>query len=200
MLVSKNNYIHSRGGKLDQNTDHQPTDIDAIIQAVKNSGKQRLIIHFHGGLVSKGDGLAIAERLIPVYEPGGYPLFFVWESGIWETVRNNLGDISREPIFRQLVRKVLEYVLGSVPEMEHKISEYLTGGRFFSSIEMSEGQDMIEMVIKFLGDDVLMYASDYPHFECRFPNSVDYFFGWQLSDPLRRKMLWENPVRFYGEP
>jgi uncharacterized protein len=93
-----------------------------------------------------------------------------------------------------------EYVLGSVPEMEHKISEYITGGRFFSSIEMSEGQDMIEMVIKFLGEDVLMYASDYPHFECRFPNSVDYFFNWTLSDELRRKMLWDNPVRFYGEP
>ena len=93
-----------------------------------------------------------------------------------------------------------EYVLGSIPELEHKISEYLTGGRFFSSIEMSEGQDMIEMVIKFLGEDVLMYASDYPHFECRFPNSVDYFFKWTLDDDLRRKLFWENPVRFYGEP
>jgi len=45
-----------------------------------------------------------------------------------------------------------------------------------------------------------MYASDYPHFECRFPNPVDYFFNWTLSDEFRRKMLWENPVRFYGEP
>jgi predicted TIM-barrel fold metal-dependent hydrolase len=65
---------------------------------------------------------------------------------------------------------------------------------------MSEGQDMIEMVIKFLGEDVLMYASDYPHFECRFPNSVDYFLKWTLDDELRRKLFWENPVRFYGEP
>jgi len=76
----------------------------------------------------------------------------------------------------------------------------MTGGRFFSSIEMSEGQDMIEMVINFLGQDVLMYASDYPHFECRFPNSVDYFFNWNLGDEIRRKLLWDNPVRFYGEP
>jgi predicted TIM-barrel fold metal-dependent hydrolase len=56
------------------------------------------------------------------------------------------------------------------------------------------------MVIKFLGEHVLMYASDYPHFECRFPNSVDYFFKWTLDDDLRRKLFWENPVRFYGEP
>jgi predicted TIM-barrel fold metal-dependent hydrolase len=73
------------------------------------------------------------------------------------------------------------------------------GGRFFSSIEMSEGQDMIEMVAKFLGDGVLMYASDYPHFECRFPNSVDYFMNWTLDETLRRKLLWDNPVRFYGK-
>jgi predicted TIM-barrel fold metal-dependent hydrolase len=76
----------------------------------------------------------------------------------------------------------------------------MTGGRFFSSIEMSEGQDMIEMVIDFLGEGVLMYASDYPHFECRFPNSVNNFLSWTLNDELRRKLFWENPVRFYGEP
>lgn len=90
--------------------------------------------------------------------------------------------------------------VGGVPELEHKISEYMTGGRFFSSIEMSEGQDMIEMVANFLGDGVLMYASDYPHFECRFPGSVDHFMNWSLDEGLRRKLLWDNPVRFYGEP
>ena len=34
------------------------------------------------------------------------------------------------------------------------------GGRFFSSIEMAEGEDMIQMVVDFLGRGVLMYASD----------------------------------------
>jgi predicted TIM-barrel fold metal-dependent hydrolase len=29
---------------------------------------------------------------------------------------------------------------------------------------------------------------------------VDYFLDWKLSDEMRRKMFWENPVRFYGEP
>ena len=31
---------------------------------------------------------------------------------------------------------------------------------------------MFNMVTQFLGDDVLMYASDYPHSECQFPNTV----------------------------
>ena len=48
-------------------------------------------------------------------------------------------------------------------------SEYMASGRFFCSIEHHEGEDMFNYVTHFLGDDVLMYASDYPHSECQFP-------------------------------
>jgi predicted TIM-barrel fold metal-dependent hydrolase len=93
-----------------------------------------------------------------------------------------------------------QYV-GGVPRLQRTIGEQMTAGRFFSSIEMAEGQDMIRTVIDYLGPDVLMYASDYPHLECRFPDSVDYFLSWTaLDDEIKRKMLWDNPVRFYGEP
>jgi predicted TIM-barrel fold metal-dependent hydrolase len=102
------------------------------------------------------------------------------------------------PFWMRRLDDQVEYV-GGVPELQKKIGEHMTGGRFYSSIEMSEGQDMIEMVAKFMGPDVLMYASDYPHFECRFPNSVDYFMNWTLKDDMRRKMLWDNPARFYGK-
>jgi len=103
------------------------------------------------------------------------------------------------PFWMRRLEDQVHYV-GSTADLEHKFSEYLTGGRFFSSIEMSEGQDMVEMVSQFLGPDVLMYASDYPHYECRFPNSTDYFLKWNLNKDLKRKLLWDNPVRFYGEP
>jgi predicted TIM-barrel fold metal-dependent hydrolase len=103
------------------------------------------------------------------------------------------------PFWMRRLEDQVHYV-GSTADLEHKFSDYMTGGRFFSSIEMSEGQDMVEMVAKFLGPDVLMYASDYPHYECRFPNSTDYFLQWDLDKTLKRKLLWDNPVRFYGEP
>jgi len=103
------------------------------------------------------------------------------------------------PFWSRRLDDQVEYV-GGVPDLKQKISEHMTGGRFFSSIEMSEGQDMIEMVAEFLGSDVLMYASDYPHMECRFPNSVDFFMNWTLDEELRCKLFWDNPVRFYGEP
>jgi predicted TIM-barrel fold metal-dependent hydrolase len=103
------------------------------------------------------------------------------------------------PFWMRRMDDQAEYV-GGVPHLEHKISEQMTDGRFFAAIEMAEGEDMIQMVMDFMGPDVLMYGSDYPHQECRFPESVDYFLGWDFSDEIRRKMFWENPVRFYGEP
>jgi uncharacterized protein len=104
------------------------------------------------------------------------------------------------PFWARRLEDQAHYV-GTTAPLKHKIAEYITGGRFFASIEMPEGEDMIKMVVDFLGEDILMWASDYPHPESMFPHSVDHFLGWNsLSDKLKRKFLWENPVRFYGEP
>ena len=94
----------------------------------------------------------------------------------------------------------VEYV-GHVADLRHKISEYVSSGRFFASIEMVEDEDMIKMVMDFLGDDVLMYASDYPHAECKFPNSPARVLGWESISPDRmEKLMWGNAVRFFGKP
>jgi len=91
--------------------------------------------------------------------------------------------------------------LGATAELKYKISEYMTGGRFFASIEMAEGEDMIKMVMDFMGDDMLMYASDYPHPECMFPNSPDHALAWDtLGKERMQKMMWDNAVKLYGNP
>ena len=60
----------------------------------------------------------------------------------------------------------------------NKCSEYITGGRFFCSIVMHEGEEMFNLVTIYLGNDVLTYASDCPHSECRFPDSADHVLAW----------------------
>ena len=76
----------------------------------------------------------------------------------------------------------------------------MTSGRFFCSIEHHEGEDMYNYVTRFLGDDVLMYASDYPHSECQFPNSVDNILAWSsLSGDNKKKLLWDNANRFFKQ-
>jgi predicted TIM-barrel fold metal-dependent hydrolase len=46
---------------------------------------------------------------------------------------------------------------------------------------------------------VLMYASDYPHGESAFPESVNIVLGWKsMTEERKRKLFWDNPVRFYA--
>jgi predicted TIM-barrel fold metal-dependent hydrolase len=90
-----------------------------------------------------------------------------------------------------------ESVKGALPELKHKPTEYVTGGRYFQSIEMSEGQEITKAVIDILGDHVLMYASDYPHAESWFPESVDTVMAWDLPHDTKKKLFWDNAVNFY---
>lgn len=92
--------------------------------------------------------------------------------------------------------------VGYTAKLQHKISEYITGGRFFASIEQHEGPRMAKHVNELLGDHILMFGSDYPHAESRFPESADRVLQWQsaVGAESMRKMMWDNPVRFFGEP
>ena len=90
--------------------------------------------------------------------------------------------------------------VGGTAQLKHTPSEYVTGGRFFCSIEHHEGEDLFNATRSFVGDDVLMYASDYPHSECQFPNSVDNILSWKsLTPETQRKLLWDNAARFYKQ-
>ena len=109
--MDKLHYIHCRNGRIGEGTDTTPANIDAMVSAAQNDGRGHLVLHFHGGLVSKTAGLDIAQRLTGEYKNGGYPVFYVWESGFLETIRNNLGELAGEPVFKQLIRKLLQYAL-----------------------------------------------------------------------------------------
>ena len=95
-----------------------------------------------------------------------------------------------------------EYISYALPEnLVHKPSEYMTNGRFFASLVIHEGEKMAKMVTDYLGDGLLMYSSDYPHPESRFPCSTDVVLAWKsLGDEVMRKLLWDNATRCFGEP
>ena len=103
------------------------------------------------------------------------------------------------PFWARRMDEQAVYVGGTAP-LKHKPSEYLTGGRFFCSIERQEGEDMFNTVTGFLGDDVLMYASDYPHSECQFPQSVDNILAWtSLRPDTSNSLLWDNASCFFKQ-
>jgi predicted TIM-barrel fold metal-dependent hydrolase len=88
-------------------------------------------------------------------------------------------------------------VAAALPDLKQTPSEYVTSGRYFQTIEMSEGLPVTRSVIDQLGDGILMYASDYPHGESWFPHSVETVMAWDLPDPVKRKLFWDNAVNFY---
>lgn len=111
--LDKNHCIHLKNGHFSPKTETQAADIGPLMGAFGASDSPSgLVVHFHGGLVSYASGKGIAQALTPVYkEAGAYPVFFVWEAGPLEAIFNNLGDIGQEKIFREWVRKAIEFVL-----------------------------------------------------------------------------------------
>jgi predicted TIM-barrel fold metal-dependent hydrolase len=106
------------------------------------------------------------------------------------------------PFWSARMQDQVEY-MGYVPELKQTMNEYLTGGRFFASIVLHEGPEMVKMVSDMMGDHMLMYSSDYPHPETRFPNSVDLVLDWEplnKDQDLMTKVLWDNAVKCFGEP
>jgi predicted TIM-barrel fold metal-dependent hydrolase len=48
------------------------------------------------------------------------------------------------------------------------------------------------------GCDQLVFSTDYPHGDSRYPEAVENFLKLPLSDTDKRKILWDNCARFYG--
>ena len=85
-------------------------------------------------------------------------------------------------------------VLGAALPM--KPSEYVKRQCVISADPDEPGLDD---VIKFMGDDNLVWNTDYPHPDAPDPNKVLPWFAAQpISDDSKRKILWDNAVRLYG--
>jgi len=44
----------------------------------------------------------------------------------------------------------------------------------------------------------LVFSTDYPHVDSRYPESVDSFLELPISDDAKRQILWDNCARFYS--
>src|SRR5713101_632884 len=82
-----------------------------------------------------------------------------------------------------------------MPNIKKKPSEYLTDGNCFISCDPDEEE--IAHVVDIIGDDKIVYASDYPHWDAMFPGSVAAISErTSLSDLTKRRILGENAKRY----
>ena len=66
----------------------------------------------------------------------------------------------------------------------------------FVSVEPDETP--VQHVIEDVGADNLVFSTDYPHVDTKFPNSVNKLLELPLGEANLRKILWDNCARFYG--
>ena len=58
-------------------------------------------------------------------------------------------------------------------------------------------------VIKWLGDDHIVYETDFPHPDSKFPHATDHLLALRpdlISESSKRKILWDNAIDLYRFP
>ena len=93
-------------------------------------------------------------------------------------------------------------------QLKQMPSDYIKGGRVFFSCE--PGDDFIPLFLDHVGEDAMLFASDYLHFDALFvgemghdgqpyPGTVATLLGRKdVPDAAKRKMLLDNSLRFYS--
>lgn len=110
-------YLVSASGRFGESPLSSSSEVNRILdKALLQNLPNGFVLHFHGGLVSRSYALEnIVGPLTKTYlDAKAYPLFFVWESGFVEALVNNKGELAQDPAFRELVKKVSEWVLKKV--------------------------------------------------------------------------------------
>ncbi len=83
------------------------------------------------------------------------------------------------------------------PLLTKKPSAYMTNGNWFYATEPEE--NTLPYVLDKIGEDVVVFASDYPHWDGGFPHMTATVRGRQDVAPRQKeKILRNNSVRLYG--
>jgi predicted TIM-barrel fold metal-dependent hydrolase len=121
--------------------------------------------------------------------------------------------------FPRLRVAYMEAGCGWLPSWLHRLDEHLepAGEREFPELTMSatdyfrrncwisaECEDpFVADVIRWLGDDHIVYETDFPHPDSKYPHATSTFLSLlpeQISADSKRKVLWDNAVDLYRFP
>lgn len=160
---------------------------------------------------------------MPPYAPG---IFDMWDNGYLVRCHahtasgmRNMGAIIGAGIldrFPKLRLGVLEAGFGWLPFWMHRLNEHthgfpdmlahmdktpeehIKGPQYFHTIEVNEGEAAAGYVSSVVGDDTLMYASDYPHNESWFPKTVSAIDSWNITEEVKHKIFYGNAAKYYS--
>jgi predicted TIM-barrel fold metal-dependent hydrolase len=109
-----------------------------------------------------------------------------------------------------------EWILYMVPRLDHYLpidrsqmpikeelsqrttEDYVKSGRIFIAGEA--GDRMLPQEIELLGEDQILYSSDLPHGEGRHNAAQEILARGDITETQKRKILYDNAVKFFGAP
>ncbi len=80
-------------------------------------------------------------------------------------------------------------------DLSMKPSEYFKR-QCFVSVECDE--DPVKAVHDLIGVGNVVFSTDFPHPDCKYPGAVARFLELPLPDSAKRAILWDNCARYYG--
>jgi predicted TIM-barrel fold metal-dependent hydrolase len=102
------------------------------------------------------------------------------------------------PFFMDRFDEHVEKLPALAPWLSKPPSEHIRGGQVFITCEPEED---LAYPLSRLGEDVIMYASDYAHWDSEFPDSARKIAERpELTEGQKAKILRENAARFYRLP
>lgn len=101
------------------------------------------------------------------------------------------------PYWMDRLEEHYEKLSGHVPGLKRSPEEIMRSEQCFYSCEP---EDNLAKLTAEIGADRIMYASDYAHWDCEFPESVNLIKKQELPEDTRRKVLAENASRLYRLP
>jgi uncharacterized protein len=100
------------------------------------------------------------------------------------------------PFWMERLDEHYELMPDYTPFLHRKPSDVIRSENFFISCDPDEAT--LPYVVSVAGAEHILYASDYPHFDGRFPHTVRLTAGRAEFPPeVQRKILNDNPRRLY---
>jgi predicted TIM-barrel fold metal-dependent hydrolase len=101
------------------------------------------------------------------------------------------------PYWLQRLHEHYERRASEMPLMKREPLEYIASGSCYFGTEPDE--TMLPEVLRVIGDDYILYGSDYPHTDSKFPNSTKWLSDRSdLSESAKEKILGRNGSQFLG--
>ena len=128
MTLSKDHYLVSRHGTFDTSGSPNATtqaDLDSLFAALAtDKNRDRLVLHFHGGLVDFVSGMMAAEDISTRYaDVPAYQVFFLWQTALFDVLSEgtfldaicpSISQAFNDPFFQQVLLRVTQFVKGKV--------------------------------------------------------------------------------------